>query len=476
MKAVSPGKPSYNQGHTLVEVLLAAAIFMVFVSAVVILFGSGQNNAIDAELANRAMLKTRDSFEAVRLIRDRDWTLLTDGSHGLRFINNQWEFFGTSDISNGITRTVVVASDPVDGSKVITASTSWTAQTPQEFAMTEKIGPLVQGLHGSWTMPCIKGSVDAGSGSKGSDVYYANNRVYVSSAATSAGKEDLFVFNVLNPATPTLVGQKNFEEGWKSVTVDTTGTYAYGIEESSNDFFVANVSNPANITQVAKRTLTGGGSGTYVMVRGNYVYATTKVSASGPEFFVIDVTTPSNPTIIATLEYGADLNEVNILQNRAYVATSSDTKELVVIDVATPSAPVEIGSYNASGTADGTSVHAKSLRRIYLGRAQSTDKEIIILDAGTPSAITLRGTTDVGSKIHTILTAGTLSFVGTDDTNSEFQAFYVRDPEDIPQYSSMNLSNIGSGLAYFNNYVYMSVRNNDILQIISAMENGVCGG
>ena len=210
------------------------------------------------------------------------------------------------------------------------------------------------------------------------------------------------------------------------------------------------------------------------MTRGNYVYATTATKAGGPEFFIIDISIPSSPRVVSSLEINADVNEVSTLLDVAYIATSDNNEELIAIDVSDPADPQELGSYNAPGNTDGRSVHAKTAKRIYLGRSYSTsDHEFFILDA-TAFPITRRGSTDISGGVFSLITAGTLSFLGTDKSNEEFQNFNIKNPLLITQVSSLDLSNLGTGADYYDNIVYMSVNNVDILKLISTTAFGFC--
>ena len=462
-------------GSSLVEILIALAVFSLIISASVLVFFGGQNFAVSSLEAREATQKAHDGVEALRFIRDTKWSTMTDGIHGLEFLaSGQWQLTSSPDISDGFTRTVSISTD-INTIKHIGLTVTWEhlPEGTRTISLKQTLAPPNQAIAGDWTQPCVVGKSDGTPGAKGADVYYSNGKAYVASSAVAVGKEDLFIFNVSNPKSPSLLGSLNVEEGWKSVTV--AGDYAYGIEENSPDFFVVDVSNFAAPIKKAKLVLSGG-SGRYVMVRGNYVYATTANNESGPEFFVIDVTNPLIPSVVATKEFGVDINEVSVLRSAAYLATSSDTKELIVVDVTTPNNPTEIGSYNAPGTTDARAVHAKSKTRVYLGRDVSAEKELLILDATAPSSIALRGSTDITSSVYSLITAGTLSFLGTDDTNEEFQNYYIRDPANIQKNGNLNFSNIGTGADYYNNIVYMSVRNVDILQLVTSTINGICGG
>lgn len=463
-----------NKGQSLVEILVALAVFSLTITAATLVFFGGQNFVAEAQISREAIQKGHDGMEALRFIRDNKWATLTDGKHGLTFLASQsWELTASPDVDDGFTRTVNISTDSFN-IKQVELTVTWQDPTvgSRSVAFSQTLAPPDQGIAGDWTNPCVLGTADGDAGAKGTDVFYANDKAYVSSSTSSVGKKDLFIFDVSNPRSIVLRGSLNVEQGWKSLTY--ANNYVYGIEEESPDFFVIDVTDPANPVQRAKLTLAGG-VGRYVMVRGNYVYATTANNTSGAEFFVIDVSNPLSPSVASSKEFGTDINEVSVLLNTAYLATANDTKEIIAVDVSTPTAPVELGSYDAPGTADGRSVHAKTAKRLYLGRTTSSDHELFVLDASTPSAITLRGSTNVSASVYSLITTGVLSFLGTDDTNEEFQNFNVKNSTNPIKNGGLNFSNIGSGADYSDNIVYMSVRNVDILQLVTATFNGQCG-
>ncbi|MEK7583203.1 MAG: prepilin-type N-terminal cleavage/methylation domain-containing protein [Patescibacteria group bacterium] len=459
-----------RQGQSLVEILIALTIFSLTISAVALMFFSGQSFVADSLQARKAIEKVHDGAEALRFIRDDNFPSMTDGLHGLSFTNDKWQLTLVPDWNDGFKRTVSISTD-LEGIKHVDLLVQWNhpSEGTKSFDIASTIAPPNQGLTGDWTNPCVIGSADGGSGSKGTDVFYLDHKAYVTSSATASDKPDLFIFDVTSSTSPFLLGQLNIEQGVKSVAV--AGTKAYVVEENSGDFFIVNVATPTAPMVQSKLTLNVGTKGRYVVTKGNYAYVTSANNSTGKEFFVINITNPAAPSVVASLELGVDINEISILGNTAYLATSSDTKELILFDITNPVAPVEIGNYNTQGTADGKSIYAKTLKRIYLGRNSSSDNELLILDASIPASITLRGSSNVSSSVFAVMSAGTQAFLGTDDTNEEFQNFDIKNPASIQQLGQINLSNIATGAAYDNNIVYMSVQNNDILQLISSCDD-----
>lgn len=465
-----------KQGYSLVELLIALTIFTLTISAVVFLFYGGQDFTAGGLTAQNGADRVRTSGEALRFIRDNNWASMTNGIHGLQLVDNTWQLTDTPDVANGFTRTVSLSTD-IDGIKHATVTVAWQAMNvgTQSTSIYETLAPPNQGLNGDWTQPCVLTTLDAGSGSKGTDIAYLNNRVYVTNSSSSSGKDDLYIFDVTSSRSPSLLGSLDIEEGLRSVAV-SGGAYAYVIEGDSPDFFVVDVSNPVAPVKKSRLVVAAGAKGRVVAVSGNYAYVGLTATAGEKEFFVIDISDPLNPTVAASLEIGGDVNAISLSSTTAYLATSLDSQELVIVDITNPLSISQTGSYDAVGNADGTGVNAKTLKRVYLSRNGSSDPDLFILDVTNPASVTSRGSSDTSGNTFDILTAGTLAYVGSDTPNEEFQNYFVKDPSAIVQFAQLNLSNVGRGIAYNNNIIYMAVQNSDLLQIITSTINGICGG
>src|SRR3989344_3285840 len=114
-----------NNGSSLVEILIALGIFAIVVSATALVFFGGQEFAAGSIESRTGVEKARTGAEALRIIRDKKWTDLTDGIHGLQFLaSGSWQLTGSPDVSDGFTRTVSISTD-FDGIKHIDLTVSW---------------------------------------------------------------------------------------------------------------------------------------------------------------------------------------------------------------------------------------------------------------------------------------------------------------------------------------------------------------
>ncbi|MBI5135379.1 hypothetical protein HZA86_04080 [Candidatus Uhrbacteria bacterium] len=113
-----------RQGFSLIEAILASALFGLLVTGIVGTLAVGQQSAEFAGRRNRALFLAQETLEAARNLRDSDMTLLLDGTYGLAIVNNQWTFSGSSDSVDGFTRALTISSIDAN-TKQITATVNW---------------------------------------------------------------------------------------------------------------------------------------------------------------------------------------------------------------------------------------------------------------------------------------------------------------------------------------------------------------
>lgn len=98
-----------RKAFSLVEVLLAGAVFSLLVTALVGAYLYGEEATMLAGNRARAVFLAEEGLEAARNIRDADFANLSDGTYGLSISGNQWNFSGASDTQGIFTRSVTVA-------------------------------------------------------------------------------------------------------------------------------------------------------------------------------------------------------------------------------------------------------------------------------------------------------------------------------------------------------------------------------
>lgn len=127
------------RGFSLVETLLACAVFALFATAFIGALLYGEEGAMISGQKTRAVLLAEEGIEAARNIKDENFDNLADGAYGLAVVSGRWIFSGTQDVTDIFTRKIEVFTVDADRKRVVSRVT-W-RQNPQrtgEAALEEQ--------------------------------------------------------------------------------------------------------------------------------------------------------------------------------------------------------------------------------------------------------------------------------------------------------------------------------------------------
>ncbi len=473
---------NFRKGQSIAEILVALGLFVVGIGSVTILIFGGQGIVEDRDDAIYAQSLVKEGVEGATSILKGDWTGAADGTYGLTFSNasGTWQFSGGQDAQNGFTRQITVTTIDANQKKVkssvawqaapgrslsgelITLVTNW-----QEAVLCPTDG-YGSGVSGNWASPQTLGSIDLGAGNEGTGIDARKKMVYISAKASTASKADIFIVDATDGANPEVLSSLNTGPGLNAIDVE--GRYAYVVSRDDEDHLqIIDICNKTNPTLVSTYELPGGADrGLSIFYANNKVYIGTD-DDSAPEFYIVDVTNRSSPSLLGSLEIGDDVNGIYVAGNTAYLATPLDS-ELVAVDVSNPANPSIVGSYDAPGNSEnGLSVFGVG-NRLYLGRAwgakHTNHHELHVLDITATSSPNNLGSKDVPTDVLDFVVQDHLAFLGTNDSNKELQIFDISNPANITPVATMNFPNYVTALDYEDNVVYASVRSNDAVRII----------
>ncbi|MEK7188008.1 MAG: hypothetical protein AAB691_04150 [Patescibacteria group bacterium] len=111
-------------GFSVVEVLLAASIFALIVTALLGVYLYGQESTALAGSRARASMLAEEGLEAVESIRDAGFVNLVDGTYGLATTSNYWNLSGTSNTIDIFTRQIAISAID-DKRKHVTSTVTW---------------------------------------------------------------------------------------------------------------------------------------------------------------------------------------------------------------------------------------------------------------------------------------------------------------------------------------------------------------
>mgnify|MGYP001582734235 CR=1 FL=1 len=136
-----------SKGFSLVEVLLAVSVFALIVTGLVGGLIYGQQSTALSGARVRAEMLADEGLEAVRNIRDANFSNLTDGTFGLTTTGNQWNLSGSSDTTDIFTRAITISA--VDANrKQVTSTVTW-QQNPQRTGQIQVVTYLTNWRSGS---------------------------------------------------------------------------------------------------------------------------------------------------------------------------------------------------------------------------------------------------------------------------------------------------------------------------------------
>lgn len=225
------------------------------------------------------------------------------------------------------------------------------------------------------------------------------------------------------------------------------------LEQSIGDW-----SSPAEESNL---NFSGNQNGLKIQVQGNYAYIV--LSGGNPDFIVMDVSDPANPSIVGSLVLPGGPRNIAVSGGFAYVASNRNNQELQVIDISIPASPSLVGSLNLSGNADANGIYYDS-SKVYMVRTNSGDDELSIIDVTTPASPSEIGSLNLNSTAYEILVLSNYAYIASASNSQELQIINITNPAAPVAASTYNLS--GNDDAYsitgYNNIVLLGRSNGDV--------------
>ncbi len=204
----------------------------------------------------------------------------------------------------------------------------------------------------------------------------------------AAGEDGLAIWNILDPAHPSLIGKYR------------PASRVYGVTKSDRHAYV---------------TLSTGG------------------------LIILDVNDPSQPWEVGRYNSWGETHGVQVLGHYAYVADA--LLGLRVIDVANPTEPVQVGFFNNGYGATDLAVQGAY---VYLAGGE---KGLRIIDISDPTIPRQRGIIDSASNVSDVAIRDTLVYI----TDGILRVINVRNPTTPFEVGSLGFEYINYGLCLFGN-------------------------
>lgn len=468
MKAPLVGNNKIKGGSTL-EILIALAILISVISAVIMVSFGNQAIAVDTVTNAEALYKAQSMLEAARGLSRQNFDAVAAIP------------VSADDIYQ---KSLTVEIDPFNPDvKKVTSVVNWndtgrTLGITLSTLLTNFSSPnntCSPTLSGDWTAPQVYGHADFPSSAGATGLYTTGGKAYVTSIPSS-GNDDLYIFDVssagLGDPTLSMLGSTTTTSlGGATGLVDvrTVGNYAFVATKSTVDQLrVIDVSNPAKLLVVNRTILAANDAdGNTLAYSNKKLYFGLEIS-SGPEFYVIDVSTPTSPVVQGTYEVGAAVNGIVVKNNIAYLSTASTT-QVIALNVSDPYMPTPAGSGYVSPTLTGQSLTLDSAAgTLYFGRiGGSGNPRLLALDtANLPVPKWTFPPMSYG--VYGMVIRSNLLFMTTADPNDGLQIWDVFGASPTRHDSSpLNIQQTATAATNCSgNLLYVGQRSQHALQVI----------
>src|SRR3989338_5981139 len=113
-----------SKGFSLIEVILAAALFGIYASVLLGMLAYGNETAARAADHARSVFLAEEGLEGTRTLRSTLWDSTNDGQYGLTSTQSGWTLLTNSDSIGKFNRQIIISSTDNSTKKII-SSVSW---------------------------------------------------------------------------------------------------------------------------------------------------------------------------------------------------------------------------------------------------------------------------------------------------------------------------------------------------------------
>ena len=433
-----------REGQSLIELIVATAVFVTSVTAVVLVLVDATVSSRHTSERVKALALAREGLEAARAMRDQHFDNLIPGTYGLRVWNGRWILRGASDVQDQFVRSVAIVRPDRDTAELAT-TILWqlTPGRASEVTLASRLTRWNGRAAGNWASPIQEASINVSGSQNGLRVAVQGNYAYV---VRDGGSPDFLIIDIANPASPQIVSSLNLSGNPRDVEI--AGNYVYVASTDDNELQIIDVSAPSVPFLAASYNAPGGADANAVEVFGTSAYVV-RTSSANDELIILDITTPSSPVFAGSLNLGTTAKDIIVMNGYAYVATADDSRELIVIDVLNPSLPLIAGWFNSPGGANGETI-AGFGSIVFLTTFGTGNLHVV--DVSNPAAPFVVGFYDTSDTIRDIALGNNNQyiFLATDVNSAELQIVDISSPASPVPVGSFNVagSNDLNGVAY----------------------------
>jgi lysophospholipase L1-like esterase len=273
------------------------------------------------------------------------------------------------------------------------------------------------------------------------DIAIVGRYAYVGTRKSRAGAPEFVIVDISNPTV-------------RGVCVDGNRGYL-ATTRSGEQLIIVDVTDKSSPVKLGSFAALGRSAGAAVASIGDRTYLGTTANQGGPEFYVLDVSTPAAPALRAGYEVGADVHAIDATGTRAFLATANAAKEFIELDVSAPDRVLERATYDVPGQTVGRKVDYLAGRLYGVTDDNHGRPDLFVWDVAPDGTLQLAGAADLGTDNTGLAVYGSRAFVTTTRATRALTVVDVAAPEALRVTATYDAGAPARGVAISDSLAYV---------------------
>ena len=445
-------KLTQQEGFSIVEVLLAMAIFAIVTTGILYMSIDTAERDVKTSVNQEAFLYAQEGVEVARNIADKNFLSLSNGDHGLQLSGGEWSFIiAPEDLDGFYERTITVE----DVYRDETGNIDEDAGTFFDPEM-KKVVVEIEWLQGGVLPKSMELSTYV-TNWKGDDLIRTTCTEW--DAGTHGGSE---AFGIDGPPTENceirleelqipsaFFSSANVGKHGNDVVVD--GDYAYvAVNSFWEGLSVINISNASSPYETDSAFV--GGKGRYVFKKDDWIYMGVQSWLLG--LGIVDVSDSNDIDWNTGWFIGSYGNRPIVDDNdNLFIGADWNWYSMLIYDITNKSFPLLLEIENFDDD-----IHVVDLYGDYAFLGLDDDNQgLHSADIGDIYEIDQLANMNVGEEVNAIIRQGSVLYVGTEDSNDSLHVIDISDPSSPSEITSFDVGGEIEDLAIDGDYLYAAL-------------------
>jgi len=180
---------------------------------------------------------------------------------------------------------------------------------------------------------------------------------------------------------------------------------------------------------------------------------------------IVDISNTVAPVLVGSLNLTNPANNLFVLGQYAYLASTNNNQELQIINIGNPTNPTLVGFFNAGGTSDGNDIFVEDNYAYLVRNNNKTNPELYVLNILNPTNPSLVGSLNLLGNIESLIKIENYLYLVS--TNDELQIVNISNPGLPVLTTTLNLTGNPDALSIsgLNSIIYIGRAGGDLVSI-----------